>query len=591
LLAFSLDLTAETITFEFSEVVNVSSISINDMVLTNSFVSVDPRWDACRLTTASGLRVLYPSQIDVDHSHAVSPNGRVIVVELGTEDFNALTQKETLALSAGSTTLVFDASIINDMVGNPTVLWTEFVANNAKNYTKDTVPPTVREAFVFFNNETVILKFSETVNHLTFDASTVTIFDPRYPTDTETLQRYEGAGLNGASIQLSNSSVVLQTSNNAEIMIFVGREEMNRIKLMHSITNDDRYCFAEPNCRNLTLNFIVGKLDSNLNQVPAVLDMAGVAALSMTSQLAVSPIVADMVGPVLYGFGINLITNELILTYNEPMSTRAEDVDWAGIRFCDDPSCTGSTYVFKDVTSGNFSFVSDTYRTELVIKMPKSDLETMRTNLTFMTSQADTFLEVNYDNNPFLKDLSDNGNQGMNPAGHDCNFFRFYDETTFDFYYSHYNISELMSTATIKVTRDPVAFPGRVRVLVEAVNGTATAPSYFITEQTWIEFAAEQYEATFDVIITAQGRTQPGRRAGAIDDRDVTLNIVAVEPKYKVASHIGERSSVPLTIWAGCEITSDTCSFEWISNTGTSYKRLDLSVNPDLFRMEELAFP
>jgi hypothetical protein len=313
---------------------------------------------------------------------------------------------------------------------------------------------------------------------------------------------------------------------------------------------------------------------------------------SMVANAPISPIANDTTGPVLIDFGINLITNELILEFDEPMSPRAqEDVDWAGIKFCGDAACSaGQTYSFTSIqgASPTFVFVESTHRTKLLVKMPQNDTDIMRKNLTFMTSAADTFISLDA-GTPFLKDASFVGNQGTNPAGHSCSFYRFYDETTFSFYYSHYNISELETVATIKVVRAQVAYPGPVRVQVEANNGTATSPSYFTATQTWVDFAADQLEATFTVNITAATRVQPGNRAGRDDDRDATLNIIAVEPEFKVASHIGSRNSVPLTIWCGCAVVSDTCVFFWNNILGSGYLRSDLSDNPNLFRQEEIA--
>jgi hypothetical protein len=586
LLSFGLNLTSNTLTLVFSEAVNVATVNIDAMVLTNSFLVEDLRQQSRRLRTTSGLAVLYPSQVDVDHSHVITPNSDVVVVLLGTEDVNALQKAETLAISAASTTLVFDSSIITDMSGNPTVPWTQFVASSAMFFVEDRTVPEVREAFLYFDNTTLVLLWSETVRYSTFDVSVVNIYDPK------TALPYPD-GESHVTLNPLSSSVV-DTANSAKISIRLTGVDINTLKLMHTQTNNDLDCLFLPSCRSSPLIYYLSKYSGFVSH-PSVRDMNGNSA-PVTAPAAISPIAGDTVGPVLLAFTINLITNEMAFTFDEVMSTRPFDIDWSAITFCGNAECSGDTYNFQ-YGDGSFVFVPGTYRAVMLITLPLQDLFNILHNLTFMKSQADTFVTLNQGGPSFMRDCSYNPNQAIAPPhALQARIFTSWNSTVFRFKYQSYNVSDLLSVATIKLVRAYAIYSSPVDVVVQIVNGSgalgATAPSYFVADTKTVHFAEGQTEASFTVSITAGARVQLGVRKGVHDDRWATMKIVAVHPLYSTASIDPAHSSAPLNIWAQCDSVTNNCLFNWnfVANT-IAYDRIDLKLNPNYFIEEELSNP
>jgi hypothetical protein len=233
----------------------------------------------------------------------------------------------------------------------------------------------------------------------------------------------------------------------------------------------------------------------------------------------------------------------------------------------------------------------------MLITLPLQDLFNIRHNLTFMKSQADTFVTLNQGGPSFMRDCSYNPNQAIAPPhALQARIFTSWNSTVFRFKYQSYNVSELLSVATIKLVRAYAIYSSPVDVVVQIVNGSgalgATAPSYFVADTQTVHFAEGQTEASFTVPITAGARVQMGARRGVNDDRSATMKIVAVHPLYSTASIDPAHSSAPLNIWAQCDSVTNNCLFNWnfVANT-IAYDRIDLKLNPNYFIEEELSNP
>ena len=144
LLTYEVDLTSEQLIFRFDETVNVSSLNITDVVLS------DGMGQEYVLRTSSA-------------SHGPSP---VLTVNFSELDLNQL-KAQRICLMNSTCLLTFTEELIEDMV-NASVIPQQNIYPAA--FTADVTPPEL-DTFLEINliNGTITLKFSETIDSSTFD--------------------------------------------------------------------------------------------------------------------------------------------------------------------------------------------------------------------------------------------------------------------------------------------------------------------------------------------------------------------------------------------------------------------------------------
>lgn len=156
LVAFDLDLTAETLTLYFSETVNVGTFNETGITL----VDLDSN-AMYSLTNAS-----------VEHG-----DEPFVTVNLTWVDLNAIKQIVTLATSEDNTMISLTNNTIQDMNGNVLTSIGLLQAMPVSNFTRDEVKPVLEAFDLDMDASTLTLYFSETINTLSQHLGYITIQD------------------------------------------------------------------------------------------------------------------------------------------------------------------------------------------------------------------------------------------------------------------------------------------------------------------------------------------------------------------------------------------------------------------------------
>ena len=136
-------------------------------------------------------------------------------------------------------------------------------------------------------------------------------------------------------------------------------------------------------------------------------------------------------------------------------------------------------------------------------------------------------------------------------------FTTFNDAGHFEFEKPRFDVRENETSVTIKIKRSKSASAPPTDVTVTAADGTATSPDYFKAGTQTVSFNANQFEATFTVIITASARVTNAPSQGAYDDTYVLLTIDATKPLHGKATN---GASSQLFILAACAAINDSCA-------------------------------
>ena len=121
-----LDMNSGNLSLTFSEVVNVSSLNISDLVLL-SYSMANESDVMHRLTPG-----LSPRFTSTDND-----NGLVVILQLGTEDLYEIQRKNLLATETSNTFLSFTNAAIMDMNMNPIIAITTDDPVNVDTFTVD----------------------------------------------------------------------------------------------------------------------------------------------------------------------------------------------------------------------------------------------------------------------------------------------------------------------------------------------------------------------------------------------------------------------------------------------------------------------
>ena len=276
LIRFDLNLTSETLTLTFSEVVNASSIDVSQLTLQSES-------DGSALTTESRTLTFG----GVNGTSSSLENGVEVVLSLGPDDLNEIKRLTSLATSDLDTFLIVTRDAIRDMYDNQVVPREDGVnALQVTLYTEDTIPPYLAAFNLDVDSGMIILEFSETVNAATLNVTYVTIqSDVSSPNQTFTLTSASGTS----------------SDDNTTIIIDIGRDDLNAIKFLTQLAQDSSSTHISITDRVIS--------DMNFNAVAAISD-----------SLSVSTYLPDITGPLLETFKLNLDTETLILHFDETVN-------------------------------------------------------------------------------------------------------------------------------------------------------------------------------------------------------------------------------------------------------------------------------
>ena len=265
LLSYEVDLTAEQLVFNFDETVNVSSLNISDVMLS------DGMGQAYQLTTSSA-------------SHGPSS---IVTVDISELDLNQL-KADRICLTNITCLLTFTEDLIEDMV-NASVLPRQNVYS--ERFVRDTIPP---ELDVFSEIDlilgTITLKFSETIDAMTFDPTGLV------------LMSFFRSEQHTTSFNLTGGSPPINDSNT--VMITLDPSDFTAIRENPDLCDRRSHCYIVAG--NNTVRDTSGH---SLTPVPQ----------SSPGRIA-QRFIYDSVMPVLLHFDLDMNLGLLVLEFSEPIN-------------------------------------------------------------------------------------------------------------------------------------------------------------------------------------------------------------------------------------------------------------------------------
>ena len=342
---FQLNLTANTLTLEFSETVDV----INTLYVPAITLLAGPNADFIGLSHTLGL----------DNSTLSSDVfAHVVTIQLGRLDLNELKKLIDLATSESNTYIAVDTSAVADTKLNPVVAIPTFVPLQVTNYTEDNVRPELEEFDLDMDTSILTLSFSETVNPKTLDLTQFQLqFAKSVSFDSEHVLRFTG-GVASTADPTPWFSVAISTP------------DLNNIKRIPILatTEDNAY---------MRLG-MAGLQDMNENYM---------AALTHDNALSVRNFTPDITRPELVSYDLNLSSERLILTFSETVNSSSFDP--TGIIILESQSATSPN--LRNLGGGS---VLTSFDTIVQLQLDASDLNYMKSIADLASSKSNTYLTL-----------------------------------------------------------------------------------------------------------------------------------------------------------------------------------------------------
>ena len=217
---FQFDLNNGTITFTFSESVNVNSFNASKITLASARNTA-----AQQYTLTGGFANI--TDTDLGGNVGVADHDVEVVFTLSTDDLNEIKAQRMLAINIMSTNLYFDTGAVVDSGGNAIEAVSLREAYVARNFTDDDTNPELIEFSIDLNTDILSLTFSETVAYDKLNITAITILnDPINATEEFNLT--DGTILSG---------------DRPIINILLSTEDLNQLKVTDGIltSEDDTY--------------------------------------------------------------------------------------------------------------------------------------------------------------------------------------------------------------------------------------------------------------------------------------------------------------------------------------------------------------
>ena len=342
---FQLNLTANTLTLEFSETVDV----INTLYVPAITLLAGPNADFIGLSHTLGLDNATLSSDVFSH---------VVTIQLGILDLNELKKLINLATSESNTYIAVDTRAVADMKLNPVVAISTFNPLQVTNYTEDNVRPELEVFDLDMDTSILTLSFSEVVNPTTLD---LTQFQ---------LQFANSVSFDSAYVHRFTGGVVNTAEPTPWFIVAINTPDLNNIKRIPILatTEDNTY---------MRLN-MAGLQDMNENFI---------AALTHDNALSVRNFTADITRPELESFDLNFSTERLILTFSETVNSSSFDP--TGIVILESRSATSPN--LRNLEGGS---VLTPFGTIVQLQLDASDLNYMKSIVDLASSQSNTYLAL-----------------------------------------------------------------------------------------------------------------------------------------------------------------------------------------------------
>ena len=339
LLAYHLDLDADSLTLTFDESVRAQTINTTGITFQNAQNSSSAN-ESFTLTAASTA----PTQ-----------NSPVITISLGESDLNKLKQLDFLATRSGNTFLVAEPFTAADMVALPLNAVKRDAALRAGNYTQDRVVPELRS--FDFDADSGVLKFSfsETVRSSSIISTSIS------------LQEKSSRSVGDQWFNLTAGSVL--TADGPQQELLMTNDDLNKVKERTSLATAANNTYLA-----FTTSFVT---DMNGNAVVEVLISRALLVQTYTADTTVARLVSSE---------LNLDAATLLLNFSESVNVSSLQV--TDITFLNNAS--GSTQS-RRLTAGSSRSINGP---SIVINLDKADVDEIKRLTSLATSDADTFLAL-----------------------------------------------------------------------------------------------------------------------------------------------------------------------------------------------------
>ena len=347
LLSFSLDLNNGILLLTFNEVVNISSFFPFSLRLQMNATS----------KLASYVLTGFKSSFAYDEASQsidLRYNQPILFLSLLESDLNDIKRITLLATSKSNTFISFDSNLIADMGTNPIDEISFLSAQSVYMFVPDRIKPSLISFDFDLNTGVINFTFSETVNLSSLMADTITIQSSENSSSTNSFAYYT---LTGGNLEREYDDVFIQV----KLTMF----DINEIKKLDFLatSNFNTYIVVQNNT----------VLDMFNNDLQTVSTLHG---------LMVNNYINDTTPPYLVSFSLNLSSEILSLTLNEPVelvSTQASQI-----------ALSNNMTQSYSLTGGNVYTQSNEETFEIALTTP--DLNYIKQNSDLAVSIDSTFI-------------------------------------------------------------------------------------------------------------------------------------------------------------------------------------------------------
>ena len=277
---------------------------------------------------------------------------RTVQLYLSLDDTNAIKALDNLATDRNNTFLIFREGAIEDVFYLP-ISEEDGYTVQATQVIPDTTQPMLESFTIDMDEGLLVFTFSETVDGVTLDP---TLFTLQSSASSPTMQYM----LTGGTPTLDATPI---------ITLQISIDDLNAIKAIRGLATE------------LTNTFV--SVDEG-----GILDMTGLN-LTMGVVPTSRNFTPDTTPPELVGFVLNLTSNELILTFNETVSSLPSDVVMNRITIHPTENDT-----FGGVSLTSSSTVVSNDSTEIIIALSPGDLNRLKVDTDLATSVSDIYITI-----------------------------------------------------------------------------------------------------------------------------------------------------------------------------------------------------
>eukprot|EP01041_Mallomonas_annulata_P003287 gene3287-6514_t len=349
-----LDMTAQTLTLKFSELMNFHTFQGSSLIL-QSLIYVNKYTE---------MRKVWPTFMTISNSR----NSDSLVLKFTFDGFVEIKLIEHLCRSKMHSFLSFKQTMIRDKGGYP-VGNTVFPVSSGNGlmvntYIPDLRPPHLVSWTLSMSTNELVLTLSEPMNLTKIDMTSVSFQSQLVPTRTMT------------SARLTASSVMYKHVLNYKLFVRLSYADMNTIK-----KQEPPLCSSPSNCfLLLSRNFGVDTQTYDDDGSPVENPVEAVAAPMISETLEV-----DGVAPYLISFDLDMQNRRLLLVFSEPVL--GQRLNNSGITLYDSTLLTAATF-----TPSPFSVVEETVSETITFLFSLRDWHLLQSEDSVAQAAAKTFL-------------------------------------------------------------------------------------------------------------------------------------------------------------------------------------------------------